>query len=98
MISPTLTPNPGLGNDPQRRQSVLLIRIVFAFLLVTFPVAVAIRIRTQRHVIGRSPVILGAAARNAWEAWFERLGPAGLGFWPAAWLWIALGGGAGPPP
>ena len=23
--------------------------------------------------------------------WFERLSPFGLLFWPAAWLWIALG-------
>jgi protein-S-isoprenylcysteine O-methyltransferase Ste14 len=66
---------------------------VFALLLVAFPIGLGVKIRAQRRRLGRSPVILGAVATTPWEAWFERLGPVGLAFWPVSWLWGALGGG-----
>jgi protein-S-isoprenylcysteine O-methyltransferase Ste14 len=66
-------------------------RAVFVLLLIVFPVALAVKIRDQRRALGRSPVILGAAARSDWEGWFERLSPFGLLFWPATWLWVVFG-------
>jgi len=66
-------------------------RAVFALLLVGFPLALAIRLRAQRRALGRSAVVLGKAGRNRLDVWFERLGPFGLLFWPATWLWIVVG-------
>jgi protein-S-isoprenylcysteine O-methyltransferase Ste14 len=67
-------------------------RAVFAFLLIAFPIALAVRIRGQRRALGRSPVILGKASDGPWAAAFERVGPFGLLFWPATWLWVVAGG------
>jgi isoprenylcysteine carboxyl methyltransferase (ICMT) family protein YpbQ len=71
----------------------MLTRAFFALLLLAFAVGLAIKIRLQRREIGRSPVILGQSGGNTWERSFERLAPFGLLFWPATWVWIALGGG-----
>ena len=68
-----------------------LARAVCVLLLVAFPVALTVKIRAQRRTLGRSPVILGEAAGARPERWFERLGPFGLLFWPASWLWVVLG-------
>ena len=68
----------------------MLARTVLALLLIAFPVAIAIKIRAQRRRLGRSPVILGEVGASGWERWFERLGPPGLLFWPASWLWVAV--------
>jgi protein-S-isoprenylcysteine O-methyltransferase Ste14 len=70
----------------------MITRAVFAVLAVAFPIGIAVRIRGQRRALGRSPVILGAAGTSSAQAWFERLGPFGLAFWPLAWAWTALGG------
>ncbi len=67
-------------------------RVFFGLLFIVFPVALAVKIRSQRREIGRSPVVLGAAGDGTWALWFERLAPVALVFWPAIWLWVALGG------
>jgi protein-S-isoprenylcysteine O-methyltransferase Ste14 len=69
----------------------VITRGFFGLLLIAFPVGLAVKIRAQRREIGRSPVVLGAAAQGTWALWFERLAPAALVFWPASWLWAALG-------
>ena len=69
----------------------MLPRAVFVLLLVAFPVGIGLKIAAQRRALGRSPVILGAAATRSWEAWWERVSPFGLLFWPASWLWVVLG-------
>jgi protein-S-isoprenylcysteine O-methyltransferase Ste14 len=66
-------------------------RAVFALLLIGAPLTLAVKIRAQRRTLGRSPVILGRVGAGPLERWFERLGPFGLLFWPAVWLWIAIG-------
>jgi protein-S-isoprenylcysteine O-methyltransferase Ste14 len=66
-------------------------RLFFALLFLAFPLVLGIKIRTQRRALGRSPVVLGRAGQGPLERWFERLSPFGLLFWPATWLWIALG-------
>jgi protein-S-isoprenylcysteine O-methyltransferase Ste14 len=71
----------------------VITRAFFGLLLIAFPVGLAVKIRAQRREIGRSPIVLGAAAHGAWALWFERLAPAALVFWPATWLWVALGAG-----
>src|SRR5207249_2716325 len=73
------------------RLSHMITRICFALLFVGFPLALGVKIRAQRRALGRSPVVLGRVGQNAVERWFERLSPLGLLFWPAVWLWIALG-------
>jgi len=69
----------------------MITRTLFALLFVGFPLVLGVKIRTQRRTLGRSPVVLGHAGQTAVERWFERLSPLGLLFWPAVWLWIALG-------
>ncbi|TMA36648.1 MAG: isoprenylcysteine carboxylmethyltransferase family protein [Deltaproteobacteria bacterium] len=69
----------------------MITRICFALLFVGFPLVLGVKIRAQRRALGRSPVVLGRVGQNAVERWFERLSPLGLLFWPAVWLWIALG-------
>jgi hypothetical protein len=74
-------------------------RAVFALLLIAILGALAVKIASQYRTLGRSPIVLGAATGGVWERWFDYLGPLGLLFWPALWLWIALGGqppGGGP--
>jgi protein-S-isoprenylcysteine O-methyltransferase Ste14 len=68
-----------------------LTRIGFALLLLGAPLALAIKIWQQRRVLGRSPVVLGHSGERPLARWWERLSPFGLLFWPALWLWIALG-------
>ena len=68
----------------------MITRAVFALLLVAFPVALGLKIVEQRAALGRSPVVLGAASARPWEVWWERVGPLGLLFWPASWLWVVL--------
>ncbi len=67
-------------------------RIAFALLFLGAPLVLALKIRQQRRALGRSPVVLGRSSEGLLARWFERLGPFGLLFWPALWLWIALGG------
>ena len=69
----------------------MLTRAFFALLLIAFPVALAVKIRTQRRALGRSPLVLGVAADDLWARWFERFSLFGLLVWPATWLWILLG-------
>ena len=69
----------------------MLTRTIFALLLVAFPVALGLKIVAQRAALGRSPVVLGAGSARPWEAWWERVTPFGLFFWPASWLWVVLG-------
>jgi protein-S-isoprenylcysteine O-methyltransferase Ste14 len=66
-------------------------RLLFALLLLGFPLVLAVKIRAQRRVLGRSPVVLGRADQPLLERWFDRIAPFALVFWPATWLWIALG-------
>jgi isoprenylcysteine carboxyl methyltransferase (ICMT) family protein YpbQ len=66
-------------------------RLLFVLLLVGFPLVLGVKIRAQRRALGRSPVVLGRGDERPIERWFERISPLGLLFWPAAWLWIALG-------
>ena len=66
-------------------------RTFFGVLLLAFPLVLGLKIRAQRRVLGRSPVVLGRVGQGPLEFWFERLGPLGLLFWPVTWLWIALG-------
>ncbi|HJQ85114.1 MAG TPA: isoprenylcysteine carboxylmethyltransferase family protein [Candidatus Binatia bacterium] len=66
-------------------------RLLFALLVVGFPLALALKIRAQRRALGRSPVVLGRADQTALGRWFERVAPLSLVFWPATWLWVVLG-------
>jgi protein-S-isoprenylcysteine O-methyltransferase Ste14 len=70
----------------------IVARAFFGLLLIAFPLGLALKIRSQRREIGRSPVVLGAAGDGTWALWFERLAPVALVFWPVTWLWIAVGG------
>jgi protein-S-isoprenylcysteine O-methyltransferase Ste14 len=67
----------------------VIARAVFALLAVGFPAVVFVKIAAQRRALGKSPVILGTA--GGWQGWFERLSPFALLFWPAVWLWGAVG-------
>ena len=69
----------------------MITRTFFAVLFIGFPLVLGIKIRAQRRALGRSPVVLGRVGQSSVELWFERLSPFGLLFWPAAWLWTALG-------
>jgi len=68
----------------------MLARLFFGLLLIGTPVALAIRIQRARRDLGRSPVVLGAVG-STWERWGERLALFAMLFWPASWLWVALG-------
>jgi len=68
----------------------MLARTVLALLLIAFPVAIAAKISAQRRRLGRSPVVLGEVGTSWGERSFERLGPVGLLFWPASWLWVTV--------
>lgn len=66
-------------------------RAFFALLLLAFVVALALKVARQRRVLGRSPIILGAAGEGPLLDWWDRLAPAGLACWPLVWLWVAIG-------
>src|SRR3989442_11626448 len=80
---------------PVRRDPLRLVHMItrtfFAVLFIGFPLVLGIKIRAQRRALGRSPVVLGRVGQSSVELWFERLSPFGLLFWPAVWLWTALG-------
>ena len=67
----------------------MLARAVLALVAVGFPAVVFVKIARQRRAIGKSPVILGSS--GGWHGWFERLAPIALFYWPAVWLFAALG-------
>jgi protein-S-isoprenylcysteine O-methyltransferase Ste14 len=67
----------------------VLARTVLAALAIGFPTVVFAKIGVQRRALGRSPVVLGTVP--GWQAWFERLAPFALFFWPVVWLRAAIG-------
>jgi protein-S-isoprenylcysteine O-methyltransferase Ste14 len=69
----------------------MVTRLLFALLLLGFPLVLGLKIHAQRRVLGRSPVVLGRADERPLERGFDRLAPFALLFWPTTWLWIALG-------
>lgn len=69
----------------------MLTRAVFVFLLLGFALGLGIKIARQRRVLGKSPIILGAAGEGGVFDWWDRIGPLALVLWPAAWIWIAVG-------
>jgi protein-S-isoprenylcysteine O-methyltransferase Ste14 len=69
----------------------MIIRTVFALLLLGFAVGLAVKIARQRRVLGRSPIVLGAAGDGRWFAWWERIASNALIIWPAAWIWVVVG-------
>jgi protein-S-isoprenylcysteine O-methyltransferase Ste14 len=69
-----------------------LTRALFALLLLAFALGLAIKVSRQRRVLGRSPIVLGAAGEGGLVDWWDRVAPAALILWPASWIWVAVGG------
>lgn len=68
----------------------MLARLGLAVVALAFPAVVLVKVATQRRVLGKSPIVLGAVP--GWQSWFERGGPVALLFWPIVWGWGAIGG------
>ncbi|HLK91361.1 MAG TPA: isoprenylcysteine carboxylmethyltransferase family protein [Polyangia bacterium] len=68
----------------------MVARFALAAVALGFPAVLVVKITRQRRLLGKSPVILGTGP--GWQAWFERIAPIGLLFWPVVWACGALGG------
>jgi protein-S-isoprenylcysteine O-methyltransferase Ste14 len=70
---------------------VSLTRAYFALQLLAFGIGIAVKVSRQRQVLGHSPIVLGAAGQGGLVDWWDRLAPILLIFWPACWVWAAMG-------